>query len=102
MTYKTNKGVGKSFEFKGLRTRYVFIALGGIVVSIFFYFILGLLLPFGLTISIVIGCSIGSVACAYYMNYHFGETGLKFSMAQKKTYHRIQMNVRIYKLISII
>lgn len=101
MTYKTNKGVGKSFEFKGLRTTYVFLALGGIVLSILFYFILGLILPFAVTITLVIFIALGAVGLAYYLNAHFGESGLKYTIAQMKTIQRIQMDRRIYKLMNI-
>lgn len=101
MTYKTNKGVGKSFEFKGLRTTYVFMALGGIVLSILFYFILGLLLPFAVTLIIVILIALGSIGLAYYMNAHFGESGLKYAIAQIKTIQRIQMDKRIYKIVIV-
>jgi len=53
MNYKINKGVGRSFEFKGLRAMYVFLALGGIIGVIMLYFLLGAFLPFGVTRTIV-------------------------------------------------
>ena len=53
MNYKINKGVGRSFEFKGLRAMYVFLALGGIVGGIILYFILGAFLPFGVITNVL-------------------------------------------------
>lgn len=99
MNYRINKGVGKSFEFKGLRTTYVFLALGGIIVSILLYFLLGLLLPFEVTLAIIILCVLASVGGAYYLNYHFGENGLSYSRAQWRTYQLIRNNKRVCSLM---
>ena len=73
MEYPINKGVGRSFEFKGLQTIYVFIALGGIVIGVLLYFILGLFLPFEISIILVAIVMIGSVGVAYYLNGKYGD-----------------------------
>jgi uncharacterized membrane protein len=99
MTYKVNKGVGRSFEFKGLRAVYVFIALGGIIVSVLLYFVLGMFFSFGVSMSIVMLCALASVGSAYYLNRRFGENGLRYVMAQHKTVARVQNNVRVGKLL---
>lgn len=101
MTYKINKGVGRSFEFKGLRTTYVFLSLGGIIVSIFLYFILGLLFPIEITISLVVLSALISVGGAYYLNSHFGENGLTHAHAQRKCVQRIQNNTRVKNMIIV-
>lgn len=99
MFYQINKGVGKSFVFKGLSTRYVFIAIIGIVSCILLYFVLGLFLDtipcltiIGVLLLIIIGGD-------YYLNAHFGEYGMKHAKAQRKTKEWIQCDKRVKNLI---
>lgn len=99
MTYKVNKGVGRSFEFKGLRALYVFIALSGVIASILLYFVLGMFFSFGVSMAVVLLCALVSVGLAYYLNSKFGENGIRFILAQYKTVDRVQNNARIYKML---
>ncbi len=99
MTYKVNKGVGRSFEFKGLRALYVFFALSGIIASVLFYFVLGIFFSFGVSMAIVLLCALMCVGLAYYLNRRFGENGLRFILAQYKTVDWVQNNVRVCKLL---
>ena len=99
MEYPINKGVGRSFEFKGLQTIYVFIALGGIVIGVLLYFILGLFLPFEISIIVVAIVAIGCVGAAYYLNGKYGETGLLMERGARKLHQRIQNDRRVRSLI---
>lgn len=99
MSYKVNKGVGRSFEFKGLRTSYVFMVLGGLVASILIYFVCGLILPFTLTIIIVASLAIGSVGGAYYLNAVYGEHGLALERARRRLPQRVQNDRRVASLL---
>lgn len=100
MSYKVNKGVGRSFEFKGLRTSYVFMALGGLVASVLLYFVCGLFLPSTLTILLVAVVSLGSIGGAYYLNAVYGEHGLSLERSNRRLPQRIQNDRRIYALLS--
>ena len=99
MEYSINKGVGRSFEFKGLQTTYVFIALGGIVFSILMYFVFGLFLPFSVTIIFVSIIVIACVGGAYYLNAKYGENGLLIERGERKMYQRIQNDTRVKAMI---
>lgn len=99
MEYPINKGVGRSFEFKGLQTTYVFIALGGIIISVLLYFILGLIFPFEVTLAIVSVIVIGCVVGAYYLNGKYGETGLLKERGARKLHQRIQNDKRVREMI---
>ena len=100
MNYKINKGVGRSFEFNGLRAMYVFLALGGIVGGIILYFILGAFLPFGVTMMIVSLVALGSVALSYYLNSSMGEHGLRHFFVQRRTFQRVQNDQRVRDLLN--
>lgn len=95
MTFKINKGVGKSFEFKGLQSTYVFIALGGVIGAILLYFLLGLFLPFGVTIGLTILFALICVGGAYFLSAKYGEHGIRFAWAARKTVQRVHNNMRI-------
>lgn len=99
MEYPVNKGVGRSFEFKGLQTLYVFIALGGIIVGVLLYFFLGLFLPFEITIIIVSIFVVGCIGVAYYLNGKYGETGLLVERGARKLHQRIQNDKRVRSMI---
>jgi hypothetical protein len=100
MNYKINKGVGRSFEFKGLRAMYVFLALGGIIGGIMLYFLLGAFLPFGVTMTIVSLVALGCVALSYYLNSSMGEYGLRHFFVQRKTFQRVQNNRRVRDMLN--
>jgi hypothetical protein len=87
MIYSINNGVGRSFEFKGLRPTYFCVAAAGLLGGIIFYFIVSALFPFIIAM-ILTGVAIGgSLFAAFYLNKKFGETGLsklRASMATKE------------------
>lgn len=99
MQYNVNKGVGRSFEFKGLRSMYVFMALGGVMLGILLYFLLGLLFPFWVTMSVVMLVALGSVLLAYYLNNRMGEHGIRHFYVQWKTVQRIQNDQRVRRML---
>lgn len=99
MFYQINKGVGKSFVFKGLSTTYVFIAIGGIVFSIILYFILGTFLD-TYTCLAVIGTALAAVlGVDYYLNARYGEHGIKHARAKRRTREWIRCDRRVRNLI---
>ena len=99
MPYNINKGVGRSFEFKGLRTTYVFCALGGLIAAILFYFVCGLVLPFPLSISLVVLIAVGSIGGSYYLNAVYGEHGLALERAKRKLPQRVQFSRRVFCML---
>lgn len=99
MFYQINKGVGKSFVFKGLSTTYVFIAIGGIVFCILLYFILGVILDTFTCLAIIGAILIAIIGGDYYLNARYGEHGFKHARAKRKTSEWIRCDRRARNLI---
>lgn len=99
MLFQINKGVGKSFVFKGLSTTYVFIAIGGIIFCILLYFVLGVFLDTVTCLTIIGTLAVIIIGGDYYLNAHFGEHGIKHARAKRKTREWIRCDKRVKKLI---
>jgi len=75
--YNINSGVDKSIECFGLRSQYVFIVVGGILLLfIVISFLLAINIPILGTIIFAATSGLGLLYGAYWMNSHFGEYGL--------------------------
>lgn len=99
MFFQVNKGVGRSFVFKGLSTTYVFIAIGGIVSCILLYFVLGVFLDTITCLSIIGTLLVAIIGLDYYLNAHYGEHGIKHERARRKTREWIKCDKRVKNLI---
>lgn len=96
--YALNKGVLRPLEFKGLRARYIFVALGGFLVAFVVYMILSFV---DSTVAVVTGVLVGAVGIglAFYLNSRFGATGLQQLMASKGCVKALYQRRRMYAVV---
>ena len=75
--YPVNKGIGKSAEFKGLKSQYLFIFAGGLL-SVFVVFVVMYMAGIGQWICIGFGvCAASTVVwMTFSLNAKYGEYGL--------------------------
>lgn len=75
--YPINKGIGRSAEFKGLRSQYLFLFAGGLL-SIFIMFIVLYMAGVNQWVCILFGLIAASVLVwgTFYLNARYGEWGL--------------------------
>lgn len=99
MEYNINKGLLKPLEFKGLRAKYIFVALVGFIIAFLVYLIfsfvttyMGLIL--GITIAVV------SIGAAFYLNAKFGVNGLALYRASKGCQRYMMNSKRMYKMVT--
>ena len=85
MEYNINKGIGKSVEFKGLKSQYLFIFAGGLL-SVFVVFVIMYMVGIDQWICITFGLIAASVLVwlTFNLNQKFGENGLMKLMAVRK------------------
>ena len=85
MEYNINKGIGKSVEFKGLKSQYLFIFAGGLL-SVFVDFVIMYMVGIDQWICITFGLIAASVLVwlTFNLNQKFGENGLMKLMAVRK------------------
>ena len=85
MEYNINKGIGKSVEFKGLKSQYLFIFAGGLL-SVFMVFVIMYMIGIDQWICIAFGLTAASVLVwlTFNLNQKFGENGLMKLMAVRK------------------
>ncbi len=98
-TYTINKGIGRSVEFKGLKSQYLFIFAGGLlavlVLVMVFYTV-------GLNSYICLGLGVGLASLVVWqtfsLNQKYGEHGLMKKAAHKRhpKYLRSQKSVRTF------
>lgn len=82
--YNINKGIGKSVEFKGLKSQYLFIFTGGLLAIFILYvimFSIGLNQSFCIVFSIIIALVL--VWQTFSLNAKHGEHGLMKIAARK-------------------
>jgi hypothetical protein len=77
MDYTINKGIGRSVEFKGLKSGYLFLFAGGLL-AVFVLFVVMYMAGVGEWICIGFGVTAASllVWLTFRMNGRFGEHGL--------------------------
>lgn len=99
MEYNINKGIGKSVEFKGLKSQYLFIFAGGLL-AVFVLFVILYMIGIDQWICIGFGVIAASVLVwlTFNLNAKYGEHGLMKLMSarqhpryliNRKTVHRL-------------
>ncbi len=85
MEYNITKVIGKSVEFKGLKSQYLFIFAGGLL-SVFVVFVIMYMVGIDQWICITFGLIAASVLVwlTFNLNQKFGENGLMKLMAVRK------------------
>lgn len=101
MKYPINKGVGRSIEFKGLRSQYLFIFAGGLVV-VFLLFIILFVVGVNQWICIPFGVISGSllVWLTFKLNVRYGEHGLMKLLAEKRHPRYLIHRIRVSRLLT--
>lgn len=95
MEYNINKGIGKSVEFKGLKSQYLFIFAGGLL-SVFVIFVVMYMGGIGQWICIGFGVVAASVLVwlTFNLNAKYGEHGL-MKLLSSRQHPRYLINRRI-------
>jgi len=85
MEYNINKGIGKSVEFHGLKSQYLFIFAGGLL-AVFVVFVILYMAGVSQWICIAFGVFAASVLVwlTFSLNTRYGEYGLMKLMAKKQ------------------
>lgn len=85
MEYDINKGIGRSVDFKGLKSQYLFIFAGGLL-SVFVVFVIMYIIGIGQWICIGFGvvAALVLVWLTFNLNAKYGEHGLMKLMAVKQ------------------
>lgn len=85
MEYNINKGIGKSVEFKGLKSQYLFIFAGGLL-AVFVVFVILYMAGVSQWVCIAFGVIAASVLVwlTFKLNTRYGESGLMKLMAKKQ------------------
>jgi len=90
--YNINKGIGKSVEFKGLKSQYLFIFAGGLLAIFILYVIM---FSIGINQSFCIGFSILIASLlvwqTFSLNAKYGEHGL-MKIAARKNHPKYLIN----------
>ena len=94
MEYNVNKGIGKSVEFKGLKSQYLFIFAGGLL-SVFVVFVIMYMIGIDQWICIGFGVIAASalVWFTFKLNAEYGEYGL-MKLTAKRQHPRYLINRR--------
>lgn len=85
MEYNVNKGIGKSVEFKGLKSQYLFIFAGGLL-SVFVVFVIMYMIGIDQWICIGFGvvAALVLVWLTFKLNAQYGEHGLMKLLAKRQ------------------
>lgn len=85
MEYNINKGIGKSVEFKGLKSQYLFIFAGGLL-GVFVLFVIFYMAGVDQWVCIGFGVTAASVLVwfTFKLNADYGEHGLMKIMAKRQ------------------
>ncbi len=83
--YSINKGIGKSVEFKGLKSQYLFLFAGGLL-AVFVLFVILYMIGIDQWICIGFGVIAASVLVwlTFNLNAKYGEYGLMKLMAKRQ------------------
>lgn len=98
--YGINKGVGRSPEFKGLTSQYLFLFAGGLL-SLFIIFVVMYLAGVGTAVCIGFGAVAGTalVVMTFRLNARYGPYGMMKKAATARHPRRIISRKRILRLI---
>jgi len=85
MEYMINKGIGKSVEFQGLKSQYLFIFAGGLL-AVFIIFVVMFMAGANQWICIGFGVAAASVLVwlTFSLNARYGEHGLMKLLARRQ------------------
>ncbi len=85
MEYNINKGIGKSVEFRGLKSQYLFIFAGGLL-TVFIAFVILYMAGVGQWVCIGFGAVAASALVwgTFKLNAQYGEHGLMKRMAKRQ------------------
>ncbi|QGY45912.1 DUF4133 domain-containing protein [Maribellus comscasis] len=85
MEYNINKGIGKSVEFRGLKSQYLFIFAAGLL-AVFVVFVILYMAGVDQWVCIGFGVIAASVLVwlTFNLNTRYGESGLMKLMAKKQ------------------
>lgn len=85
MEYNINKGIGKSVEFKGLKSQYLFIFAGGLL-AVFVFFVIFYMAGVDQWVCIGFGVIAASVLVmfTFRLNAQYGEHGLMKLLAKRQ------------------
>jgi len=77
MEYSINKGIGRSAEFKGLKSQYLFVFAGGLL-GVLVVFMIMYIIGINQLICIIFGVVCASILVwgTFYLNEKYGEHGL--------------------------
>ena len=98
-SYNINKGIGRTVEFKGLKSQYLFIFAAGLL-AVFVLFVVMYMMGIDQWVCIGFGVIAASVLVwlTFYLNAKYGENGLMKLMA-KRQHPRYLINRKIpYRL----
>ena len=94
-TYKINKGINKSIEFKGLRAQYIWYLGAGIMVLLILFSIMYLIgINTYLSLVIILAAGAYLVFKVYAMSAKYGEFGLMKEMAKRLVPKHLKCNSR--------
>lgn len=99
VTYSINKGIGRSAEFKGLKSQYLFIFAGGLL-TVFVLFVIMYMAGADQWLCIGFGVVAASILVwgTFFLNDKYGEFGLLKLMALSNHPRYIINRLRIQKL----
>jgi hypothetical protein len=85
MEYMINKGIGKSVEFQGLKSQYLFIFAGGLL-AVFIIFVVMFMAGISQWVCIGFGIIAASVLVwlTFLLNARYGEYGLMKLLARRQ------------------
>ena len=100
--YPVNKGIGRSPEFKGLKSQYLFIFAGGLL-ALFVVFVIMYIAGISQWICIGFGVTAASalVWLTFHLNTKYGEYGLMKLSAVKYHPRYIINRLRLNRLIRV-
>lgn len=97
--YEINKGVGRSLEFKGFRSTYIFILAGLFFLAFFLYVVLSLILSG--TAAVVVSVVFAALGFFFvsWLNARYKEKGLSQMFSRKRATGRVHYGKRMYKIV---
>jgi hypothetical protein len=100
--YSINKGIGRSAEFQGLKSQYLFLFAGGLL-AVFIIFVVMYMAGVSQWICIGFGVIAASVLVygTFYLNKKYGEHGLMKWQALRNHPRFIINRIRISRLFSL-
>jgi hypothetical protein len=94
-TYKINKGINKSIEFKGLKAQYIWYLGGGVMALLILFSVMYIIgMNTYLSLILILGAGTYLVMKVYAMSAKYGEHGLMKEMAKRGIPNTIKCNSR--------